>query len=187
MAWKDGQARISARGQQPPVEGVEKVGRGVERVLIAHQRADLNIEIRVVLCRRPDRENQVMRVHGRDFARINPVLDQLCLDVDQRLKVRAECRVDTGGTLDNFIGKQVAFARVRAAHLELEMDVCEDFFERVAIRIKGAQRVEPGFQERRKQALKNGLFGGKIIEQIGFAERGLTGNLINCRAPVAIG
>ena len=53
----------------------------------SEHRAHLNIEIGIVLCRRPDRENQVPGVEFGDLTGRHPVLHHRSLLIDQRLQL----------------------------------------------------------------------------------------------------
>ena len=89
--------------------------------------------------------------------------------------------------MQDFIGEKAAFAGKIAAEFDLPAHIAEDFSDRIAVLVHLTQRIEPGVQQARQQGLMHRLFGGEIIEKVGFGQACDFGDLIQRRAAKAIG
>ncbi len=69
---------------------------------VPRQRLHLHAEVRVVLRHRPQREDQVMRIDGRQLARFDPRADHLRLFVHQRTQFAVEFVAQQRRALDHF-------------------------------------------------------------------------------------
>ena len=170
--------RDPSRGQQFSVErGDEGVGT-FEGVIVSKDRADLNIEIRIMLRQRPDRENQVIGVNPGDFSLIHPAGQDRGLFVDQSFEIRRQSLMNARRALDKLIGEQTAFARQVAAHLKLAPDVGQYLLQWITVFVQRVKRGQPDFEQAEQKGGVNRLFRWEVVEQVRFAEPCLGGNLI---------
>ena len=100
-----------------------------------------------MLRQRPDRKDQVHGINLGDFALCDPAVDDCGLFVDQVLQPAFHDFRQAWGTLQGFVGKQAAFARHLFAHLQLALNVLQQFFARLAGRIDVAKRLQPDIQQ----------------------------------------
>ena len=100
-----------------------------------------------MLRQRPDRKDQVHRIDLGNLAFRNPAFDDCGLFVDQVFQPALHDFGQAWCTLQGFVGKQAAFARHLFAHLQLALNVLQQFFARLAVRIDVAKRLQPDIQQ----------------------------------------
>lgn len=155
------------------------------RMFLPQHGTHLNVEIGVMLRRRPDGEDQVVGIAFDDLARLRPGADDLRLLVDQFLQRPLQLVLDMRSALQHLVGEEPALAGKIAGHLQLAADVAADFRLRIALGVKGPQRLEPGVENSVDQRPVHGFLGAEIIEQVGFRHASHFGDLVDGRATEA--
>src|SRR5690606_33869972 len=93
---------------------------------LTEHRADLNVEIGIMLRRRPDREDQVIGIAAADLAGLDPGADDLRLLVHQSLQGTVQLIGNVRRTLQHLIGEETALTRIVARHFKLAANIGAD-------------------------------------------------------------
>src|SRR5882672_2844133 len=111
-----------------------------------HDRLDLWSEVRVMLRRRPDQEDQVIRVDRRQLSLIDPMLDHRCLALYHRPQSRLQVALQERRALHDFVGEHARCGRIFLREIDLLRDVLAEFQRRVAVAVQFPQGNQPDLE-----------------------------------------
>ena len=178
-----GSHRTPSGFQSPRVKRLEKcggVGKAVVVGTVASQHGPyLNIEIGIMLGRRPDRENQMPGIEFGDLAVVHPALENGGLLVDQGFQLALEHGQGARRAVQHLVGEQAAFARQVARHLDLAANIGGDFGEGIAVFVHLRQRRQPGLEQAEDEGFVDLVLVPEIIEQVGLGHAGGGGDLVD--------
>ena len=169
-----GAAARSAR-LRPQHRVKDGLPRGGEKTWVAKRALgdslDLCGEVGVMLCRRPDHEDEVMRVAARQSALRHPAPQQRHLAVDQHLELPAQDVLQHRGAAHHFDRKQPRRLGIVPRVFELLGYVIGQRRARVAVGLDAGERHQPGVQRPPQRGEIEFLLGAEII-QAGSASTG---------------
>ena len=117
-------------------------------------------------------------VDGSQLSGVCPRLNNSHLFIEQRLQSAFEMGPHARRALQDFVGKEPAFARKLVAHFQLPTHIAQDFLKRIAGRVKLAKRIKPCVHELVEQRDVDIRLAIEVVEDVGFAQPGFVGDLI---------
>src|SRR5262245_18782618 len=114
--WKTPGSELSLlHGKSAEEQLLEKTRRILEaarsRMLLPQHVSNQDVVVGIVLRRRPNRKDQVIRIAFGNLAGLGPGADHLRLLVDEALQGTLELILDMRRALQHLVGEQAAFAR----------------------------------------------------------------------------
>ena len=142
-------------------------------------RADLDVEIGIMLGHRPDAEDKMIGIDGGDLALGDPCLDDPRRIIHQDFHRTGQEVANGRCAMQHLIGEEPRCLGIVARHGHLGADIAGDLGQRLAIGVEAAQGGEPLGQRLFQDGAVDVVLAVKIIEKVGLRHPGPLGDLVD--------